>query len=338
MNTRLVKLSPFDIIVAQIEGETGDSLHDLVASLQGQVPAPIRYADPKDVVLDVAALLQDRPPNTAGHFGVDWPTVVAHWDHLVEGCARATRFFEEEMVPDLSRFPTQPVLAPIVALWADAPEKPDALGNARTLLRRYMWRAFFTDRYERAAATSALQDYRALREAVRAGSTAVDAPVFATDLPQRDALLEVGWPNRRDRLARAMLLLSFRGGALDLADGAPITPGSITQREYHHLFPKAYLKKRGIEQSEADSALNCALITWRTNRTISADEPVKYLRERAEQNSLGEDDLMARLRSHAIPYEPFKANDWQGFLQARAEMLIPAIKALCAGENWAPGR
>ena len=128
-----------------------------------------------------------------------------------------------------------------------------------------------------------------------------DAPVIQSTLPEAAELLEVGWPKRRDRLARAVLLLSFRGGALDLADGADITPTTVERREYHHLFPRAYLRDRGVSEAEADNALNCALITWRTNRTISADEPVKYLRERAEASELGEPELRLRLRSHGIP-------------------------------------
>lgn len=338
MNTRLVKLTAFDIIVAEIEGDTGESLHDLVASLQGQVPELARYADPQDVVLDVAALLQNRVPNRTGYFGVVWSDIVKRWEVLVEGCSRTVEFLEQERVPDGARFPTQPVLAPLISLWAHAPHKPDEMGNARTLLRRYMWRSFFTDRYEQAAATSVLQDHRALLSAVRNGATTANAPVLEAPLPEAAELLEVGWPKRRDRLARAVLLLSFRGGALDLADGAELTPSNIDRREYHHLFPRAYLRNRGVPEAEANNALNCSLITWRTNRTISADEPVKYLVERADAAALGEAELRHRLRSHAIPYESFVENDWQGFLLARADSLTEAVRALCEGTDWTPLR
>ncbi len=336
MNTRLVKLTAFDIIVAEIEGDTGESLHDLVGTLRGQVPSLERYAEAQDVVLDVAALLQDRVPNRTGYFGVKWSDILEQWDLLVEGCRRAVEFLDQERVPDKARFPTQPALAPLIALWAQAPESPDALGNARTLLRRYMWRSFFTDRYERAAATSALQDYRALLEPVKAGSDIADAPILRADLPEAAELLDVGWPKRRDRLARAILLLSFRGGAFDFADGSEITPSTINRREYHHLFPKAYLRDHGVPEEEANNALNCALITWRTNRAISADEPVKYLLERAESATLGEAELRYRLTSYAIPYEPFVTNDWEGFLLVRAGLLAGAVEMLCEGVDWRP--
>ena len=126
MNTRLVKLTAFDIIVAEIEGDTGESLHDLVASLHGQVPQLARYAEPQDVVLDVAALLQDRVPNRTGYFGVRWSEIIDMWEFLVEGCRRTVEFLEQERVSDGARLPTQPMLAPLISLWAHASEKPDA--------------------------------------------------------------------------------------------------------------------------------------------------------------------------------------------------------------------
>lgn len=84
MNTRSVRLTAFDIIVAEVEAEAGESLHDLVASLNGQVPDLSRYSELSDLVLDVAALLQDRVPNQAGYFGVNWPQMIRDRTYAVE--------------------------------------------------------------------------------------------------------------------------------------------------------------------------------------------------------------------------------------------------------------
>lgn len=162
MNTRSVRLTPFDIVVAEVEAETGESLHDHVSSLNGQVPGLARYSEPSDVVLDATALMQDRPPNQAGYLGIDWDRMLGEWEILVDGAKRTVEFLEQERVPDEDRLPSRAPIAPLIALFAKAPQNPDALGNTRTLLKRYLWRSFFTDRYEKAAATAALQDYRGL--------------------------------------------------------------------------------------------------------------------------------------------------------------------------------
>ena len=55
MNTSSVRLSAFDIVVAQLEAATGQSLHDLEGSLRAAVPEAERYVGVPDLVLRVAA-------------------------------------------------------------------------------------------------------------------------------------------------------------------------------------------------------------------------------------------------------------------------------------------
>jgi hypothetical protein len=265
--------------------------------------------------------------------------MVEEWPVMVEGAQAAVEFLEQEMVFDAARLPTESVLAPLIALWARVPTRPDERGNARILLHKYMWRAFFTDRYERAAATAALQDYRALRDVLAGKADETSVPCFNEaqhPLPPIEALLQAGWPKKRDRLARAILLLSLRGGALDLADGQIATRYHLDRREYHHLFPVTFLRDQGVDETEAFTALNCALISWPTNRAIAAKEPIRYLLERAEASTLGEAEIQHRLATHAIPYDFLISGDYHAFLEARANVAQRAIAALCHGRSWTP--
>ena len=224
-----------------------------------------------------------------------------------------------------------------------APTQPDQLGQFRHLMRRYLWRAFWSDRYERAAATAALQDFRALRDVVQSGGNESAVPIFdeaAHPLPTADVLMTAGWPRSRQRLARAVLLLSLRGAALDVADAAPLNPSNLPRREYHHLYPVDYLRQLGRSEGEAMRALNCALISWRTNRTISNKAPQEYLEERIKaapgDAAPAEEAIRHRLATHGIQLEGLAANDYDAFLQERAEWAEAAMRALCAGQEWTP--
>lgn len=334
-NTSSVALTAFDIIVARVEEETGESLHDLVAALEGQIPGLSRYSSPGDLVLPAAALLQGKRPTQRETVFLDFDRMIADWSLIVRGAGLLVSFLEDEHIPDGARLPSSVVLAPLIALWAHAPDSPDRLGAVRTLLRSYMWRAFTTSRYEFAAATASFQDFEALLPVVRAGTAeAAQAPIFDLPLPTPDEIVATGWPKRRDRLARAILCVSFRRGALDIADGAPITAGNIQSREYHHLYPVAFLRDRGIPESSASRALNCALVTWRTNRTVAAKPPVEYLRDRADAALLGEDQVRERVASHEIDYEGLAAGDFQAFLERRAESMAVAFERLASGAAW----
>lgn len=117
---------------------------------------------------------------------------------------------------------------------------------------------------------------------------------------------------------------------LDLADGSPVTREGLAAREYHHLFPAAWLRERGVAGWEIDRALNCALVTWKTNRTISAKSPEHYLAERREGTSLGEDEVRRRLESHLVPYDELVSEDYERFLSVRAERLHAAMRSVCS--------
>jgi hypothetical protein len=102
-----------------------------------------------------------------------------------------------------------------------------------------------------------------------------------------------------------------------------------------------------IPREQIFRALNCALVTWRTNRTISNKDPVAYLKERADNSALGVEDLKRRLRTHLIPYKPLAVGydgmsddarrtqvkgDYALFLSTRAEILARAVQLACTGK------
>ncbi len=338
LNTTLVRLTAFDIIVAQLEAATGEPLHDLVASLNSSVPEITYYTEPSNLVLSVDALLQDKPPNQRGYLSLDLKEFVDDWPKIVKGAKECVQFLESERIIDGERLPIESVLAPLIALWAEAPETPDEIGNTRILLRKYLWRAFFTERYDRAVPTAILQDYRKLRQVIAGKLKETEVPCFnggEYPLPNKEEIIRSRWPRYKDRLARALLLLSIRGGAEDIKDGASLSIGNIRQRNYHHLFPVAWLKEKAPDAGPS-RALNCILINRRTNSEILAKEPVKYLLETCEASDSGEDEIRRRLGTHFVDFNLLVQGDYGRFLDERAEVCESAIKSLCDGHAWKP--
>lgn len=338
LNTTLVRLTAFDIIVAQLEAATGQSLHDLVSTLDSSIPEITYYTEPSDFVLSVEALLQDKTPNQRGYFSLDLERITKDWGKIIEGVKELIQFLKEEKVFDRDRLPIESILAPLAALWAETPKAPDERGNIRILLRKYLWRSFFTERYDRAVSTAVLQDYRSLKKVIEKKAKETTVPCFDENkypLPTKELLIQSRWPKYRDRLARAILLLSVRGGAEDIADGSPLSINNIKQREYHHLYPVAYLKEE-IQNQNIYSALNCILVTWRTNRKISAKKPVKYLLERCEASRLGKEEICRRLKTHFVDFNLLTEGNYNKFLVERARTCELAIKTLCDGNPWTP--
>lgn len=355
MNTSSVRLDTYDIVVALVEGETGKSLHEHVEILKAAAPRVATYADVPSLVLDVIALRQNRVPSQAGYRGIDFTKMIDEWSDVVAGIKGMVAFLEDESIFDAQRLPSYTAIPVIAALWEHMPTNhPDQLGNARHTLRKYLWRAFLTGRYEQSSATNALQDYRGLRDILK-GKQDAYVPIFNDDAypaPTAEMILTADWPKRKSILARGLLSLQLKAGAEDLADGARASVASITSlehpREYHHLFPDSKLSDSDLASEDIYRAVNCALITWRTNRTISNKDPVKYLKERADNSTLGEEELIRRLRTHLIPYAELNVGEYEGldgealkvrtqtdywaFARARSRLLANAAELACNGQ------
>lgn len=351
MNTNSKPLSLYDIIVAEVESVSGRSLHELQASLHDKCPMAARYENLSALILSTSALLQDKLPNTRGMIEMDKRALLNNWPKLEKGLARMAEFLETECVFDASRLPTNAVLPVVAALYDLIPEHGDFVAKAERLLRSYVWSSFFTDRYENTAASRAYADFKALKALLgNPAFTAQDyrsVPVLDRDaypLADADSLLAAGWPKGVGIEARGILAVTTYLGAEDFADGKAATYDTIQKREYHHVFPDALLAEAGINSFRA---LNCALITWKTNRMIGRKDPLEYLQERVDKADVNE--VKGRLNSHLIPFDHLaKAHydgltgptlkdrletDFNDFLAERARRVAIAVARLAQGDR-----
>ena len=332
MNTSASPLKDFDIVVAQLEEATGESLHDKVQELLELEPSGREYGKIEDIILSMAALIIGKPPLKKTYleksFGEELGQV---WPKVITGYRNGLAFLRDEAMFHEKLLPTDVAVYLVCALWAGVPEHgSDAVGNARGLIRRALWRACYTDRYSRTSATRAFADYRSISRLIANPSDDVRCELFEEGLPPSEELIRAGWPGRKDRLPRAILATALRAGGHDFADGASVSPNNVGKREYHHLYPVGVLG--GDRKDErVNRALNCALISWTTNRKVGAKTPREYIEKRAEAAHLGETEVRQRLESHLIPYDMLIAGDYDAFLDARAKRIAEHMEALCRG-------
>ena len=356
LNTSSVKLTAYDIVVALVEDAAETSLHELVDSLVMKVPKAKDYTDLPDLVLDTVALLQDIIPSQAGYVNINYGQLVFEWDDLVSCFTRMVDLLEEEHIYDEKRLPSYTALPVLAALTKYLPTNADQLGNARHILKKYLWRAFLTDRYERATPSKSLADFRKIRDYLLGKGEYEDIPIFNEQeypSPVKEIISDAAWAKNRTILGRGILALQIKCGADDIADNTPATKQSILSREYHHLFPAALLAKADVPNGMIYSSVNCALISWRTNRKISDKNPMQYLLERAENCDLGEPERDRRLRSHLIPIQELNVDysdfdspetrakierDFVQFVEARSILLEQAAKLVFDGEQLTTDR
>lgn len=352
MNTNSKPLSTYDIIVAEVESVMGKSLHDLEESLDKRHPHAARYSPLSNLILTTSSLMQGYLPNQRGAWDMDKRRMVEHWEAMERGLNRMALFLNSEGVPDEQRLPTNAILAVIAALYNHIPDAGDKLGKDELLLKRYIWYAFFTDRYENAAATHAFSDYNALKKIICGESKADGTPYNIDDVPifmehalvDAEELMTAPWPKGASITGRGVLSVACRLGALDFSTGERLDRNNIEQRHYHHIFPDALLKEAGINSF---LALNCALITDKTNISIGRKEPLQYLKDRYEWTS--ETIVQERLQSHLIPITELANGGYSGlsdmekieklkkdfdiFIARRAALISTAANRLAEGHQ-----
>ena len=355
MNTNSKPLSMYDLTVAKVESAAGASLHQLQEQLEAAHVELTHYGDISSPLLLTAALMQGFIPNQGGVNAADKAKLVEDWPRLERALVRAAGFLARQHVYDEARLPTNVVVPVIAACFDKLPDHGDELGRAEHLLRAYMWSCFFTTRYEGAAATRSYQDYKALVDLLQrkqfGPSDYASVPVMRRidyPLPTGEQLTRVGWPRGSDRMARAVLAVNLCFGAWDFADGRPASFDSLKAREYHHVFPDALLQEVSVESF---LALNCALVTWKTNRSIGRKDPLDYLKDRVEWADEG--TIRQRLRTHLLDYDQLSkaayvadgkplvgdalvtrlTKDFTEFLDARATLVEIAASHLADGRH-----
>ncbi len=358
MNTNSKPLSLYDIIVAEVESVAGKSLHDLEEHLVNKCPKAARFGDVRNLILATSALLQEKVPNNKGMVEMDKQVLLDNWEKLEHGLERMANLLESQGVFDEARLPTSNVLAVVAAAYELVPEHGDFVAKAEKLLRAYLWSSFFTDRYENSAASRAYADFIGVKEKHRGIKAFLSTPDFDEkvlsevpvfnrkehELADVDALMAAGWPKKVGIEARGILAVSNYFGAQDFADSKPASFESIQKREYHHIFPDALLSEAGIDSYYA---LNCALITWKTNRIIGRKDPLDYLKERVQWAD--ELTVSNRLKTHLVSYDLLSKAHYQGlegealkaklqtdfnqFMRDRAQLVHKAVLRLAAGEQ-----
>jgi hypothetical protein len=108
--------------------------------------------------------------------------------------------------------------------------------------------------------------------------------------------------------------------------------------DVHHIFPKAYLKKNGVDSKGLyNQVANYTYLDTQVNKAISDDSPKKYFGDILMQcqtknvkigNITEEEELYKNLAENAIPSNVVNmtVEDYEGFLVERRKLMAKMIE------------
>lgn len=204
-------------------------------------------------------------------------------------------------------------------------------------ISRWLFMSLLTGRFTASPESRMEQDLAELRELKTADQfldrlRSVEAATLTDDFWSKTLPLDLATSAGRSpalfgfyaaqTLLGAKALFS-KSSVADLLD--PPAQGQKKALERHHLFPRQYLKKMGIESvRDINQIANYALVEWDDNIAISDGPPSAYWPEYAKRFTAAE--LVDMANSHALP-----ANWWSlsydDFLKARRPLIAGVIRS-----------
>jgi hypothetical protein len=97
-------------------------------------------------------------------------------------------------------------------------------------------------------------------------------------------------------------------------------------KNYHHFFPRAYLRNEGLPNWQINTILNITIVDDHINkREIRANPPAKYMKTFKKSNK----KLVETMKSHLInDLDAFGIwnNDYETFLEERGKVVLQELK------------
>jgi hypothetical protein len=327
LNRTGVKLSVFELLTARFWPQN-INLRALWDQSLADYPVIADFDVDPYYVLQGISLASRKAPSCkrSDVLNVSASDITEWWGKVALGLATGLEILRDDCKVMLPKWvPYQTMLPPLAAVLARAgsPKTAEA-GAQREKLKRWFWCAVFGQAYESAPNSKSAKDMVEIGTWLAGGDPPETVSAFRFD-PR--ALRDVT-PRQRS-IYRGAICLILGGGARDFHTQAVITGKLMTDEgiDDHHIFPAAYLERRGVSPARLrDCVLNRTLIDRTTNQMISDRAPSNYLAEIRKTSGFPFDAVLA---SHGLPSaadSPLLRDDHEAFLAWRQERLWQEIQ------------
>lgn len=246
----------------------------------------------------------------------------AHADAVETGFIEAAGFLNELKIilaKDVPYPPQITALASTLSILGDAGQT----AAARDKLAQWFWSISLGEQYGSSTESKLARDVPELVAWILDSAPkprSVEEAIF-----QQDRLYSL-----RTRLSAAyksIHALLMREGCQDFISGKGFELMSFYNQkvDVHHVFPQAWCKKAGINPNVFNAIVNKTPLSRKSNILISGDAPSVYLKRIQTTHGLSPALLDEILRTHLIEPQFLRADDFEGFCNARLKALSALI-------------
>lgn len=253
---------------------------------------------------------------------LDLSDYLAYVEKATEGFIRAAKFLYQEKILNDRDLPYTTQIVPLAAILAILPDR-EHTDFANSKIAKWYWCGVFGELYGGAIETRFAKDVVEVLAWIKNG----DEPTTVADsnfVPGRLDTLR----SRNSAAYKGVFNLLLKDQCLDFRTGVPFEVNNYFDNmlDIHHIFPRAWCIKAGIEKKSYDSIINKTALDNQTNRIIGGNAPSYYLQKLRDQGPISLERQNEILISHAIDIEKIRNDDFEGFYNKRKEALLSRIE------------
>lgn len=244
--------------------------------------------------------------------------VINKWDECISAIEESIDFLKTVFrIPVSQILPYDSLITIFAYFFYKNKEMPNA--SQRKYLEELFYRASLSQRYSSGAEGKIAKDIKRVDQIIQ--NERPDYSEFKADY-STETLINTNFRAGNSYCKAILCILCYQEPKDFENNGKVILDNSwlkiANSKNYHHFFPKSFLKKRNIPNE--NSIVNITFVSDHLNkRKIGANAPAEYIEEFQIQN----DDMEESLKSHLISLKDFgiESNDYETFLRKRSQIL-----------------
>ena len=317
INVAVKRLDVFDIMVAKTYDTEQD--FDLRKKTEGVLNEHKKrgYGTvPKIVVLQAVSAIIDGETKQRNILELDKQVFIDTWPRAYRAIIRAVDYLKNTLeVPVSGLLPYRTILVPVAYFFANT-KRATPVGRTHNRLVDYFWRTSLAEHYSQSQDTKLGEDIRRMDVIIRGERPAYD---YAVD-PSPDLIRRNGKFNTRSAFVKAILCL-LAGNRPCRFDNHNTRISFTSSINYHHFFPKSYLKAEGYKDSEINHIVNITILDEELNKRIGASKPSQYMKRFLGENRRP----AATMKTHFIDIRDYASDNYDTFFKRRCSKIAAEL-------------
>ena len=322
------KLSVFEIMVAKtFDATRGFDLSEKYDELVDRLHSVSYDTIPPAVVLQVISGILTGGCSKRDILGLDKSKFIDIWPKTVDAMECTIDFFRNRYRIPVSRLlPYGALLVPFCYFFYRHPQNPR--GDKRKYLKDFFWRVSLGGRYSYSLETRLSQDLKKIDLILRDEQPTYETPIDVSKRFIRDN----GWFSTGRSFVKAILCLLSYHQPKSFNDNSLVRIGNdylkqINSKNYHHFFPRAYLRRQGYENEEINHIANITIVDEFLNKRVIRDKaPSEYMRDFERENQ----NIISTMKTHLVDIDDDRFgvwnDDYKGFIDRRCKWIARELR------------